>query len=135
SEFQLNNLLKIEKSIYQTSNSPEIEELKNLEHQVNNLFEIEELEHHLNNLLKKSEQQADNSFTNFLEEIRIDYEKQDLQLCTALDKFSVYYEAAKSKSVPQLTSFLYNIKCNSNLWHALKYSKVMKENNSHNIPK
>ncbi|CAG8613331.1 4260_t:CDS:2, partial [Scutellospora calospora] len=138
-----------------------------LEHQTNRLPEIEteELEHHLNNSfeIEESEQQTENSFINFLEEIKEDYKKRDLQLCVVLDKFSARYKAAKSQSIPHLTTFLHNINHNSDPLARIKgsrkisvqvesikrkktgstsikqkYSKITKindENDPHNIPK
>ncbi|CAG8557156.1 9752_t:CDS:2, partial [Dentiscutata erythropus] len=133
------NFPETEELEYQTNNS-----LEELECQVNNSFEtaIEALEQQINNLsnnsLEKSEcqvndlfktaievleQQTDNSFINFLEDIKEDYEKQDLQLCAALEKFSAQYKAAKSQSIPRIKR---------------KYSKPTKitnKNDTYNISK
>ncbi|EXX67346.1 uncharacterized protein OCT59_026889 [Rhizophagus irregularis] len=49
------------------------------------------------------------AFTDFLEEVRRDYQDGGAQLRTALDKFSERYKAAKLKSISQLTSFLYDL--------------------------
>ncbi|CAB5365354.1 unnamed protein product [Rhizophagus irregularis] len=49
------------------------------------------------------------AFTDFLEEVRRDYRDGGAQLRTALDKFAEHYKAAKLKSIPQLTSFLYDL--------------------------
>jgi len=43
----------------------------------------------------------------FLEEIKDDYQNFSSQFCTALDKFTERYQAAKLTSIPRLTSFLY----------------------------
>jgi len=58
---------------------------------------------------EKNEEIDISSFTAFLEEVKEDYQNSGPQLRTALDKFSVRYNAAKSKSIPQLSSFLYDI--------------------------
>jgi hypothetical protein len=50
-----------------------------------------------------------------LEEIKVDYENYGLQFRTALDKFSKQYHASKSKSIPRLCFFLYDINCNVDL--------------------
>ncbi|RIB03615.1 hypothetical protein C2G38_2224521 [Gigaspora rosea] len=98
------NSLEIEESEHQVINLPEIEEL---EYQPKNLLEIEELEHQVNNSLEteklnllRIEESDHNSFINFLEEIKEDYENWDPQLCKALDKFSARYKAAKTQSTP-----------------------------------
>ena len=52
------------------------------------------------------------AFTLFLEEIKEDYENGGMQLRTALNKFVDRYKAAKLKSIPRLTSFLYDINHN-----------------------
>ncbi|CAB5184998.1 unnamed protein product [Rhizophagus irregularis] len=49
------------------------------------------------------------AFTDFLEEVRRDYRDGGAQLRTALDKFAERYKAAKLKSIPRLTSFLYDL--------------------------
>ncbi|PKY50712.1 hypothetical protein RhiirA4_467321 [Rhizophagus irregularis] len=49
------------------------------------------------------------AFTDFLEEVRRDYRNGGAQLRTALDKFMERYEAAKLKSIPRLTSFIYDL--------------------------
>ncbi|GBB99478.1 hypothetical protein RclHR1_35340001 [Rhizophagus clarus] len=46
-----------------------------------------------------------------LEEVKADYQSDNPQLRTALDKFADRYHSAKSKSIPRLTSFLYDINC------------------------
>ncbi|PKB95697.1 hypothetical protein RhiirA5_436223 [Rhizophagus irregularis] len=48
----------------------------------------------------------------FLEEIKVDYENCGPQFRTALDKFAERYHASKSKSIPRLCSFLYDINHN-----------------------
>ena len=48
-------------------------------------------------------------FTNFLENIRADYQNGSTQLRTALNKFEERYMVAKSKSIPQLVSLLYDL--------------------------
>ncbi|CAB4419152.1 unnamed protein product [Rhizophagus irregularis] len=49
------------------------------------------------------------AFTDFLKEVRRDYRNGGTQLRTALDKFMERYEAAKLKSIPRLTSFIYDL--------------------------
>jgi len=48
----------------------------------------------------------------FLEEIKVDYENYGPQFRIALDKFAKRYHASKSKSIPRLCSFLYDINRN-----------------------
>ena len=48
-------------------------------------------------------------FNTFLEDIKMDYQNSGQTFCTAFDKFREYYDAAKSKSIPRLTSFLYEL--------------------------
>ncbi|CAG8451957.1 3705_t:CDS:2 [Gigaspora rosea] len=54
-------------------------------------------------------------FEQFFEAIKHDYESCGPQLQTALDKFAERYNMAKAKSVLALTTFLYNINCNTDL--------------------
>ncbi|CAG8733392.1 6269_t:CDS:2 [Dentiscutata erythropus] len=82
---QANNLLKFNKFVQEENNSEKIE---NLKHEVND------------------------SFIDFLQGVKEDYEKQNPQLCTALNKFAERYEAAKSQSIPRLASFLYDLNHN-----------------------
>jgi hypothetical protein len=42
----------------------------------------------------------------------MDYQSGNTQLCVALDKFAERYHAAKAKSIPRLSSFLYDLNCN-----------------------
>ena len=42
----------------------------------------------------------------------MDYQSGNFQLCNALDKFVEWYGAAKSKSIPRLSSFLYDLNHN-----------------------
>ena len=49
------------------------------------------------------------AFNTFLEDIKMDYENAGQSLRTALDKFKERYNVAKSKSIPQLISFLYDL--------------------------
>ncbi|CAG8804882.1 9160_t:CDS:2, partial [Gigaspora rosea] len=49
------------------------------------------------------------SFDIFLKTVKNDYETCGPQLRTALEKLAERYNSAKSKSIPVLTSFLYNI--------------------------
>ncbi|GBC02321.1 hypothetical protein RclHR1_04570008 [Rhizophagus clarus] len=59
---------------------------------------------------KKQMKINDNSaIDTILKEIRVDYENGSPHLCTALDKFAERYIAAKSKSIPKLCSFLYDL--------------------------
>ncbi|CAG8550492.1 2736_t:CDS:2, partial [Dentiscutata heterogama] len=75
-ERESSNSLEIKESKHQVINLPEIEELK---HQPENLLENEELEHQVNKTEESSllriEELDYNSFINFLEEIKEDYEK------------------------------------------------------------
>ena len=41
--------------------------------------------------------------------MKADYQNASPQLCTALDKFAERYRSAKSKSIPRLTSYLYDL--------------------------
>ena len=59
---------------------------------------------------KENKEIDDSSFITFLKEIRIDYQN-DQTLRVALDKFKEHYNAAKLKSIFQLTSFLYDLHC------------------------
>ena len=55
----------------------------------------------------------DNSVViSFLEEIKEDYLNCGPQFCTALDKFAEQYHSSKSRSIPRLCSFLYNVNHN-----------------------
>ncbi|GET02902.1 transposable element Tc1 transposase [Rhizophagus clarus] len=59
---------------------------------------------------KETNEINDNSAIDIiLEEIRVDYENGGPHLRTALDKFAERYTAAKSKSIPKLCSFLYDL--------------------------
>ena len=50
------------------------------------------------------------SVVMFLEEVKADYQNaSSSQLCTALSKFAEQYHSVKSKSIPWLISFLYDI--------------------------
>ena len=51
-------------------------------------------------------------FNTFLEDIKSDYQNAGQALGTALDTFKERYTTAKSKSIPRLTSFLYDLNCN-----------------------
>ena len=51
-------------------------------------------------------------FTSFLEEVKSDYQNAGQTLRIVLDKFKDRYNAAKSKSIPRLSSFLYDLNCN-----------------------
>ena len=63
--------------------------------------------------LNKENEEIDNSaLVAFLEKIKTDYQADGPQFRTALDKFAERYHASKSKSIPRLCSFLYNIDCN-----------------------
>ena len=44
-----------------------------------------------------------------MEEVKADYQNGSLQLCIALNKFAEHYDVAKSKSIPRLCSFLYDL--------------------------
>ena len=49
------------------------------------------------------------AFTSFLEEVKSDYQNAGQTLRTSLNKFKDRYNAVKSKSIPQLSSFLYDL--------------------------
>jgi len=49
------------------------------------------------------------AFNTFLEEIKTDYQNAGQTLHVTLEKFKERYNAAKLKSVPRLTSFLYDL--------------------------
>lgn len=57
----------------------------------------------------KIEEVVTSEVTLFLEEIKDDYQNSGSQFRTALNKFAERYQAAKSTSIPRLTSFLYNM--------------------------
>ncbi|CAG8639462.1 5980_t:CDS:2 [Funneliformis mosseae] len=48
-------------------------------------------------------------FSAFLESINEDYQRDGSQIRIALDKFAKRYVSAKSKSIPRLCSFLYDL--------------------------
>ena len=54
---------------------------------------------------------------SFLEEINEDYQNCGSQFHTALDKFAKRYHSSKSKSIPRLCSFLYNVNHNVDATH------------------
>ncbi|CAB5380545.1 unnamed protein product [Rhizophagus irregularis] len=61
----------------------------------------------------KENEGFDNSvIISFLEEIKEDYQNCGPQFCAALDKFAEQYHSSKSRSIPQLCSFLYNVNHN-----------------------
>ncbi|PKY33800.1 hypothetical protein RhiirB3_453013 [Rhizophagus irregularis] len=64
-----------------------------------------------NNKIKENEINT-STLGTFLEEIKVDYENCGPQFRTALDKFAERYHASKSKSIPRLCSFLYDINHN-----------------------
>ena len=49
------------------------------------------------------------AFTSFLEEVKSDYQNAGQTLRTSLNKFKDRYIAAKSKSIPRLSSYLYDL--------------------------
>ncbi|CAG8833492.1 33323_t:CDS:2, partial [Gigaspora margarita] len=54
-----------------------------------------------------------------------DYEKHGPQLQAAIEKFAERYNAAKAKSIPALTSFLYNMNCGTDpLVHVKSGAKI-----------
>ncbi|CAB4444906.1 unnamed protein product [Rhizophagus irregularis] len=59
-------------------------------------------------------------FTSFLEEVRSDYQNSGQTLRTALNKFKDRYNAAKSKSIPRLSSYLYDLNRNIDPMVAIK---------------
>ncbi|CAG8801480.1 32596_t:CDS:2 [Gigaspora margarita] len=68
-----------------------------------------------NNFLAESMETGfdSSSFNNFLKEIEDDYKNCGSQLQTAFDKFAKRYIAAKSQSIGQVTTFLYDHNLNS----------------------
>ncbi|CAG8735113.1 12768_t:CDS:2, partial [Gigaspora rosea] len=65
------------------------------------------------------------SFELFLETIKHDYKNCGPMLQIALEKFAKRYNAAKAKSIPALTSFLYDINRNVDpLTHVKSGSKI-----------
>ena len=50
-------------------------------------------------------------FTSFLEVVKSDYQNSGQGLWIALDKFKDRYNTAKLKSIPRLSSFLYDLNC------------------------
>ena len=78
----------------------------------NNPFCREPSELELSKLSKENKEIEEidiSSFIAFLEEVKDDYQHGGPQLRIALDKFAVRYNAAKSKSISRLCSFLYDI--------------------------
>ncbi|RGB36821.1 hypothetical protein C1646_666701 [Rhizophagus diaphanus] len=63
----------------------------------------------------KDEEIDISTFTAFLDDVKTDYQNGGKTLCTALDKFKDRYNTAKSKSIPRLFSFLYDINRNIDL--------------------
>jgi hypothetical protein len=61
---------------------------------------------------KENEETDISVFTSFLEEVKLDYQNASQTLRTSLNKFKDRYNAAKSKSIPRLSSFLYDINRN-----------------------
>ncbi|CAB4439790.1 unnamed protein product [Rhizophagus irregularis] len=57
----------------------------------------------------KNEEIDISTFTAFLDDVKMDYQNGGKTLRTALDKFKDRYNTAKSKSIPRLSSFLYDI--------------------------
>ncbi len=66
------------------------------------------------------------SFAMFLEEVKADYQNASSQLCTALDKFAERYRSAKSKSIPWLTSYLYELNHNLDPTSRVKSSSIIR---------
>src|SRR5436853_6746272 len=64
------------------------------------------------------------AFNTFLEDIKMDYENAGLSLRTALDKFKEHYNMAKSKSIPQLISFLYDLNYSLNPMHVKSGAQI-----------
>ena len=59
---------------------------------------------------RKDNEEIDiSAFTSFLEEVKLDYQNAGQMLRTSLDKFKDRYNAAKSKSIPRLLTFLYDL--------------------------
>ncbi|CAG8563303.1 887_t:CDS:2 [Cetraspora pellucida] len=69
----------------------------------------------INEKEESSEEINYSNFSSFLEEVRLDYQNTNQTLRTSLDKFKDRYNAAKSKSVSQLSSFLYDLNHNVDL--------------------
>lgn len=66
------------------------------------------------------------AFDDFLNEIKEDYQNATPQLCTALNKFVKYYRAAKSQSIPRLTSFLYDLNDGADPTARIKSSSMIR---------
>ena len=71
---------------------------------------------------KENEDNDDSATISFLEEIKADYQNFGLQFRTAFNKFAKRYHASKSKSIPRLCSFLYDI--NSNVERVRSGAKI-----------
>ncbi|CAG8715344.1 9796_t:CDS:1, partial [Gigaspora rosea] len=64
-------------------------------------------------------------FESFLETLRKDYKTCGPQLQAALEKLAEQYNAARAKSIPVLTFFLYNVKFGSDpLGHVKSGAKI-----------
>ncbi|CAG8718570.1 1678_t:CDS:2, partial [Cetraspora pellucida] len=59
-------------------------------------------------------------FVAFLEEVKLDYQNASELLCAALDKFKEHYNVSKSKSISQLSSYLYDLNHNIDLMARVK---------------
>ncbi|GES84202.1 hypothetical protein GLOIN_2v1883854 [Rhizophagus clarus] len=76
---------------------------------INNGTEWKKLEENREPEKETNEINDNSAIDTILEEIRVDYENGGPHLRTALDKFAERYTAAKSKSIPKLCSFLYDL--------------------------
>jgi len=65
-------------------------------------------------------------FDSFLEEMKADYQNSSLQLRTALDKFAERYQMAKSKSIPRLVFFLYDLNQNADPTSRVKSGSMIR---------
>ncbi|CAG8635455.1 944_t:CDS:2, partial [Cetraspora pellucida] len=69
-----------------------------------------------NDLINKKKESSEEinylHFFFFLEKVQLNYQNTNQTLQTLLDKFKDLYNAAKSKSVSQLSLFLYNLNHN-----------------------
>ena len=84
------------------------------------LINFENFSHRESN--KENEDIDDSANISFLEEIKADYQNFGPQFRTAFNKFAKRYHASKSKSIPRLCSFLYDI--NSNVERVRSGAKI-----------
>ena len=61
-----------------------------------------------------------------MEEVKSDYQNAGQTLRIALDKFKDRYNTAKSKSIPRLSSFLYDLNCNLDPTARIKSGSIIR---------